>query len=291
MPSPSIARRSKPRDTDPRGSRADEDDAGVGQARPEAAHGRQHARDHDCSRALDVVVERRDAVPVAIEDPQGVRLLEVLPLDDAVRPDLGYPFDEGLDKVVVRRAAQTRRAMADIEWVGEQGGIVGADVERHRQRHDRVDPTRRGVQRELADRDGHPAGALVAETEDPLVVGDDDQPDVLVRALAQELRDAVAVRRGDPGATRPPDDVAELLAGAPDGRRVDDRQELGQVLGEQPVEQRRIPVLERGQTDVALERVVLAPEVLELELDLLLDRQHPVRQQPSQIGTRRVPAG
>ena len=31
--------------------------------------------------------------------------------------------------------------------------------------------------------------------EDPLVVGDDDEPDVLVRALAQELRDPVAVGR------------------------------------------------------------------------------------------------
>ena len=48
-------------------------------------------------------------------------------------------------------------------------------------------PAGRRVQRELADRDRHAAGALVAEAEDPLVVGDDDEPDVLVRALAQEL--------------------------------------------------------------------------------------------------------
>ena len=41
------------------------------------------------------------------------------------------------------------------------------------------------------------------------------------------------------------------------------------MLGEEPVEERRVPVLERGQADVALERVVLAPEVLELEVDLL----------------------
>ena len=52
------------------------------------------------------------------------------------------------------------------------------------------------VQRELADRDGHAAGALVAEPEDPLVVGDDDEPDVLERALAQELGDPVDGRPG-----------------------------------------------------------------------------------------------
>ena len=68
----------------------------------------------------------------------------------------------------------------------------------------------------------------------------------------------------------------------PDRRRVDDGQELLEVLGEQPVEERRVAVLERGQPDVLLERVVLDPEVLELELDLLLDREHPVRQQPAQ---------
>ena len=89
-------------------------------------------------------------------------------------------------------------------------------------------------------------------------------------------------------AARPPDDVAELLARPPDGRRVDDRQELLEVLGEEPVEQRRVAILERGQPDVALERVVLAAEVLELELDLLLDGQDAVGQQPAQAGTRRA---
>ena len=54
------------------------------------------------------------------------------------------------------------------------------------------------------------------------------------------------------------------------------------MLGEEPVEQRRVAVLERGQADVLLERVVLDAHVLELELDLLLDRQDPVGQQAAQ---------
>ena len=163
-----------------------------------------------------------------------------------------------------------------------RAGLSVPDVERDRQRQGRVDAAGRGVQGELADRDGHAAGALVAEAEDPLVVGDDDEPDVLVRALAEQLRDPVAVRGRDPGPAGAADDVAELLARPPDRRRVDDGQELVEVLGEEPVEERRVAVLEGGQPDVALERVVLDPEVLELELDLLLDRQHPVRQEPAQ---------
>ena len=128
------------------------------------------------------------------------------------------PIDERLDQRVVVRPAQPRGAVAEVQRIGQQGRVVGADVERDRQRQRRMDAARRGVQRELADRDGHPAGALVAEPEDPLVVGDHDQPDVVVRALPQQLGDPVAVGRRDPGAAGAPDDVAELLAGAPDGR-------------------------------------------------------------------------
>ena len=134
-------------------------------------------------------------VPVAIEDPQRVGLLEVLPLDDAARPHLGDARDERLDQVVVGGAAQPRGAMPEVERIGQQRRVVGPDVERDRQGQDRMDAAGRRVQRELADRDAHPAGALVAEPEDPLVVGHDDQPDVLVRPLAQHLRDPVAVGR------------------------------------------------------------------------------------------------
>ena len=145
-----------------------------------------------------------------------------------------------------------------------------------------MDAAGRGVQGELADRDGHPAGALVAEAEDPLVVGDDDEPDVVVRALAQELRDPPA----SAGVIQTPRVRRTMWLnswhGPPDRRRVDDRQELLEVLGEQPVEERRVAVLERGQPDVALEGVVLAPEVLELELDLLLDGQDAVGQEAAQ---------
>ena len=136
--------------------------------------------------------------------------------------------------------------------------------------------------RELARRDGHAAGTLVAQAEDPFVVGHDDEPDVLVGSLAQQLGDAIAVCRRDPRAAGPPDDVAELLAGTPDRRRVDDRHELLEVVGQEAVEQRRVAVLERGQADVLLEGVALDPEVLELEGALLLDGQDPVGQQAAQ---------
>ena len=76
---------------------------------------------------------------------------------------------------------------------------------------------------------------------------------------------------------------AVILAGSPDGRGVDDGQELLEVLGQEAVEDGRVAVLEGGQADVHLERVVLAAQVLELELDLLVDGQDPVREQAAQV--------
>ena len=171
---------------------------GVGQSAPECAQRGEDARHDDGRGALDVVVERRNAVAVALEDAQRVVLLEVLPLDDAAGPDLLHAVDERLDQRVILGAAQPRRAMADVQRILEERRVVGADVERDRQRQRGMDAACRRVQGELADRDGHAAGALVAEAEDALVVGDDDEPHVLVRTVAQELRDPVAVGRRDP---------------------------------------------------------------------------------------------
>ena len=132
-----------------------------------------------------------------------------------------------------------------------------------------------------------PAGALVAEAEDALVVGHDDEPHVHVRGW----RSSSGTRSTSSGVSHrprgPAEDVAVLLAGAPDGRRVDHRQEFLDVLGEHAVEERCVAILERGQADVLLQLVVLATEVLDLQLDLLLDRHDAVREQATQA--ERIP--
>ena len=69
-----------------------------------------------------------------------------------------------------------------------------------------------GIERELADRNTHAVGAEVAEAEDTLAVGDDDQP-CRVRPVAKQFCDTAAVAGGDEDAARPLEDVAEPLAG------------------------------------------------------------------------------
>jgi len=67
------------------------------------------------------------------------------------------------------------------------------------------------------------------------------------------------------------------------------------VLDEHPVEEGLVAILEGGQPDEPLEVVALAPVLLDLQLHLLLDREHPHREEPVQaervalpIGERRV---
>ena len=123
----------QPGDADPRGARPDQHDARVAQSHPQPAQPRQDPGHDDGRGPLDVVVERRHPIAVAVQDAQRIRLLEVLPLDDAPRPDLGDALDEGLDQRVVLGSAQARLAETEVERVGEERRVVGPDVERDRQ--------------------------------------------------------------------------------------------------------------------------------------------------------------
>ena len=266
-------------DADARGARAQEDDALLLDRDPRDAAAGDHARDGHGGRPLDVVVEAGDDLLVAVEEAERVRLLEVLPLEEDLREAALDGLDELLDEGVVLGAPQPREPPAEVELVVQQRLVVRSDVEADRERLGRVDARRRGVKGELADRDPHPAGTLVAEAEDPLVVGHDDEADVREGRVPEDLVDAPAVCGRDPEAPRPPEDVAELLAGPPDDRRVDDRQELLDVVHEDAVEQVLVAVLERGEPDVLLEHVRLARDVRVDAPRLLLHRADRVRKE------------
>ena len=217
-------------------------------------------------------------------------LLEVLPLEHGPRQDLAHAGDERLDHLVVGVAAQARVPPAHVQRIHEELHAVRADVQRDREREPRVDAGRGGVQRELAHGDRHAAGSLVAQAEDPLVVGDDDQPDLVERGVAQDLGHAVDVVRRDPDAARTAPQVAEVLARTADGGRVDDREQLLEVVQQHAVEEGLVAVMQGRQADVALEVVRLAPDVLELQRDLVVDVHDARREeapQPQVVDARR----
>src|SRR5215472_18548175 len=111
-----------------------------------------------------------------------------------MRPALLDRRNELLDEGVVLGAAHALVAPADIDGIGEPLAIVGAGVEQYRQRRRRMEAGAGGVERELADRDAHAAGALVAEPQYALAVADHDRLDLVEPGVGEDLGDAVAVR-------------------------------------------------------------------------------------------------
>ena len=250
-----------------------------------AACGEQ-PRHRDRRGALDVVVEARHAVAVARQERNRRRVVEVLELDARARIDLLHGHHELLDEGVVVCAAQTLLTQARVELVGEEALVVRADIEYDghaaRGRH----AADRGVERELADGNAHPADAEVAEAEDPFAVGHADDAHIHLGPVAQDLRDAAAVLERDIEPLRAPHDVTELLARLADGRGVDDRHVARRVCAEQLVEEPLVPVLQFREIDVALE-VVRAAIKLRKRAQLLrgavLDRIGKEAREPQQL--------
>ena len=270
----------EPGDPDPRRARARDHQALVDELPAGGAGGGEHPGHRHRGGPLDVVVEGGQLLAVALEEAERVPLLEVLPLQEGLREALLHRPHELVHHRVVGLAPQPRLAPPDVEVVAQQLLVVGAHVEADGERLRGVDPGGRHVQGQLADGDAHAARALVAEAEDALVVGDHDEPHVLVGGVGEDLGHAALVLGGDPQAARTPEDPAVLLAGLAHGGRVDDGKELLEVVPEHLVEEVLVAVLDGGQADVALERVGLADDVAVGAPGLLLHRAHHVGQQP-----------
>ena len=238
---------------------------------------------HDRGGSLDVVVERRDPIAIFLQQPERIVAREVLELDHDAGEKLAGGDHELLDQGVVFLAAHARLMQADIERIVEQLGVVGADVEKHRQAGARRHARAGGIERQLADRNAHAVGAQVAEAQDALAVADDDDRHVASRPVGEHLRDAAAVGRTDEDAVRTLKDVRVPLAGEPDRRRVDDGHHFIRMIHQQAEEKRLVAVVQRPQIDVLLEIARLAAEILEHALQLLFLRRDVRRQQAAQV--------
>ena len=234
------------------------------------------------SRALDVVVEAADLVAVARQERHGGAVGEVLELDAAAREDLLHRLHELVEERVVLRALDALHAQARVERVLEERLVVGAEVEHHRQRVLRGHARARRVEGELADGDAHAADAEVAEAQDALAVGDDDEPHVLLRPVPQHVLDAALALEAHVEALGAAHDVPELLARLAHGGGVDERHVLGRVARQQLVVEALVAVLELREEDVLVERRGLLRQLDALALKLRLLVLHAVRQQADQ---------
>ena len=162
----------------------------------------QQRADRDRGGALNVVVEGAQLVAIARQQPVGVADGEILPMQQDMRPALAHRGDKRLDQLIIFGAAHALVLPADIERIGEVFLVVGADIENDRQRGRRMQPGAGGIKRELADRNAHAAGALVAEAEDALAVADDDGLDTVEARMTEDAADGVLMRKAEEQAAR-----------------------------------------------------------------------------------------
>src|SRR5690349_16147116 len=98
---------------------------------------------------------------------------------------------------------------ADIERIAQVVGVIGADVEQHRQRRARMQSGASGIERQLADRNAHADGALIAMPENAFAVADDNRLDAVVARMRQNARDQILMRNGEKQSARLAEQMAE----------------------------------------------------------------------------------
>ena len=148
------------------------------------------------------------------------------------------------------------------------------DIEHHRDHARRVDAAGRRVDRQLADGHFNAADAPVADSQDLLGVGRQDQVDIAGTGaeVGKRLLDRFGMVDREVHAPRTPALVMVLLHRHADGQIVDDRDHFAQVLGKQPVKQHLVAVVQGRQVDVLAQRI-RQPLVLDVgALDLRLQR-------------------
>ena len=122
----------------------------------------------------------------------------------------------------------------------------------------------------------------VAESENALSIGHDDHTDVLLRPIAEDLRDAALVVRRDEEPFWLADDVRKLPAGFAHGGRVDQGKDFFQVLNNGPVEKMLVPFLHRRERHVTVDVARVFPQRLHHPIDELRRRRNRMGQQSLQ---------
>ena len=206
---------------------------------------------------------------------------EILKLDQYAGEHGARRRNKFVDERVISRPAQPLLAQPDIIGIVQQRLVVGADIKHHRQAELGMNTGTGCIEREFADRNSHAVGAEIAEAEDPLAIGNDDQLR-RVRPIGQQVTNTAPVVGADEQSARPLENVAEPLAGEPDRRRVNERLDLVDIVADNAKEQRLVAIMQRVERHVFLEVIRQPAQVGHNARGLLLHREDVGRQQAAQ---------
>ncbi len=249
---------------------------------PGGINGREQGRGRHRRSPLNVVVESAQPIAIAPQQPRRIGAGKIFPLQKDVRPAAFDSAHKGLDKIVVLLPADALVPPADIDGIIEQHFVVSAHVEQDGQTMFGRNATQRRVERHLADGNAHAARALIAQAKDAFSIAHHNAPHVIVAGVAKNLCDAVPVRVAQKKTARLAPDFGKALAPLAHRRRVNDRQQLLGVLGDQRIEQRLIAVLQVAHIGVFVECGGMAVERALASLALIFQRPDVRRQQAVQ---------
>src|SRR5262249_41877144 len=153
---------------DPRAARARavDDDALVREL--SASRGAPHDETGEGYRtgSLNIVVERRHAVAVALEDCERRVLREVFPLQDGARPARVDRVDDAVHECEVLVSLEALLSNAEVWRTRHEIGPIRPNVEADGERPVGAHAGRDGIERKLSDRDCDAAITLIADAED-----------------------------------------------------------------------------------------------------------------------------
>lgn len=192
-------------------------------------------------------------------------------------------FDIATDELVVFPTAPPGVAIAQIERIGQQLLIVGADIQRHREAAARIDAAAGGVEGQFAHSDLDATHTPVTDTQDRLGIGAHDQVDVLgpQPQRVEGFLDFVGFVDAQKQSALPAVFVGEALDCLANGGRVHHRHQFGQMVGQHLEVQHLVAVVQLFEKQVAAQIGGQALQLMPYAFGLLVEREH----------GRRKPAG
>lgn len=124
-----------------------------------------------------------------------------------------------------------------------------------------------------------PSAPRSPQTKDALTIGDHNHLNIVERPVTEQFCHSSLVAGGDVNTAWPPEDMAKLQAGLPDGGRVNDGHQLLDIIEQYPVEEGFVAILQSNQIHIALDVGGLLAQIFQNALHLFIQGMHPGRQQ------------
>src|ERR1700733_3000246 len=258
-------------DAYPRASEANHCDLLLLQGNARYVDRRDQRRSSYSCRPLNVVIERAQLVSITCQESGGIGAGKVLPLQKDVRPAFLYATYKKIDKSVILFATDPVLPPPDVGRALEPIFVVGSYIEQYRKTMLRMNPTQRGVEGHLSDRDTHASRALITEPKDALPVANHDAFHVVIAGMIQYLFDAIFIRIAEKQTARLSPYLTETLTTLTHGRRIHQGEHLFDIAEQQCVKQRFIRVLQVAEKTVFTEGIGLGPQGLQPALDLFIE--------------------